>query len=121
MERANADNDVELYSQTIWRPEVTKTVQDIVLTSEDASSEPSLVDLCERLAYMYLRRLNHSVSRQEVESFSWNHQRIFQFIDHLFPVVENGQHPTLRAEWAEDDSEWLEAQAANHFDQFDTS
>ncbi|KAG4439443.1 hypothetical protein IFR05_005090 [Cadophora sp. M221] len=119
LERANADNDVELYSQTVWRPEVTRTAQDIVLTSEDVSSEPSLVDLCERLAYMYLRKLNTSVSRQEVESFSWNHQRIFQFINHLFPVVENGQHPTLRAEWAEDDSNWLEAQATKHLDQVD--
>ncbi|KAI6713206.1 hypothetical protein JHW43_004291 [Diplocarpon mali] len=118
LDRANADNDVELYSQTIWRPEVSKIAQTVVATSE-ASSELSIVDLCERLAYMYLRKLDKSVSREEVEGFSWNHQRIFQFIDHLFPVVENGQHPSLRAEWAEDDSQWLEAQAAKHLDQVD--
>ncbi|KAI9054258.1 hypothetical protein LZ554_001426 [Drepanopeziza brunnea f. sp. 'monogermtubi'] len=119
LERANADNDVELYSQTIWRPEVSSTASKFALSAEGATAELSMVDLCERLAYMYLRKLDHSVARKEVETFSWNHQRIFQFIDHLFPVVENGQHPTLRAEWAKDDPIWLETQAAKHMDQVD--
>lgn len=119
LERASVDNDVELYSQTIWREEVSRTAKNIVSPSEDPSADLSMVDLCERLAYMYLRKLNHSVSRQEVETFSWNHQRIFQFIDHLFPVVENGQHPSLRAEWVNDDPQWLEAQAAKYLDQVD--
>ncbi|KAH8812401.1 putative PKS-NRPS protein [Xylogone sp. PMI_703] len=116
LERAHTDNDIELYAQTIYRPEISNKVTDVAL----ANDEPhSLVNLCERLAYMYLRKLRDSVSPAEVETLAWNHQRIFQFIDHLFPFIESGNHPTLRKEWAEDDCDWLEAQAAKHDDQLD--
>ncbi|KAF8849221.1 putative PKS-NRPS protein [Acephala macrosclerotiorum] len=118
LDRATEDNDIELYAQTVYRPEISKSATEIEEV-DDSSSELSLVNLCERLAYMYLRKLNNSVSRREVEEFSWNHQRIFQFIDHLFPVVENGQHDSIKAEWADDDEAWLEEQAAKHMDQVD--
>ncbi|CZR52449.1 related to fusarin C cluster-polyketide synthase/NRPS [Phialocephala subalpina] len=118
LDRATEDNDIELYAQTVYRPEISKSATEIEEIDE-SYSELSLVNLCERLAYMYLRKLNNSVSRREVEEFSWNHQRIFQFIDHLFPVVENGQHDSIKAEWADDDEAWLEEQAAKHMDQVD--
>ena len=119
LERSTASNDFELYTKTVWRPDVSSGIPDLGTAIEEESAELSLVDLCERLAYMYLRHLNSAVSRKEIQSFAWSHQRIFEFIDHLFPIIEHGQHPTIRKEWSADDPAWLISQAAKYPDEVD--
>lgn len=49
----------------------------------------------------------------------WHFQRIFEWIDHLFPVIEAGKHPTIRQEWSADQRSWLLEQAARFPDQVD--
>lgn len=119
LERSTASNDCELYTQTVWRPDVSSGIPDLGNAKEEESTELSLVDLCERLTYMYLRQLNAAVSRKEIQSFAWSHQRIFEFIDHLFPIIEHGQHPTIREDWRNDDPAWLISEAAKYPDEVD--
>ena len=49
----------------------------------------------------------------------WHFQRIFDWIDHLFPIIEAGQHPTISKEWSADQRPWLLEQAAKFPDQVD--
>lgn len=111
-------DDCELFAETVWKADVDSGLEDLMLTT-DSASDVDLVDLCERLSYSYLRELNSVVNREDVKTFVWHHQRIFEFIDHLFPLIQSGNHPTIRKEWANDSHAWLLSEAAKHPDQVD--
>lgn len=119
LDRPRAANDKEIYAQTIWKADVSAGIPDLAVKHEDLSAELGLVDLCERLSYMYLRQLNAGVSRKQVGNLTWNHQRIFEWIDHLFPIIQSGQHPTVRETWSSDDFAWLKEQASKYPDEID--
>lgn len=112
------EDDCELFAETVWRADAGADLGSDQL-GPDSADDLKLVDLCERLSYSYLRQLNAVIDRSEVSSFVWNHQRIFEFIDYLFPLIESGQHPTIRPEWKNDSHEWLLAQARQHPDSVD--
>ncbi|KAL1976855.1 hypothetical protein VTN31DRAFT_3137 [Thermomyces dupontii] len=112
------EDDCELFAETVWRADAGADLGSADLVS-DCADDLKLVDLCERLSYSYLRQLNAAIDRSEIDSFVWNHQRIFEFIDYLFPLIESGQHPTIRPEWKGDSHEWLLAQARQHPDVVD--
>ncbi|PYH81014.1 ketoacyl-synt-domain-containing protein [Aspergillus uvarum CBS 121591] len=97
----------ELYSQTAWEVDLSSGLAPLhtphaSLASSDSPADLALVDLCERLAYYYLRHLNTVTPRSEVPTMEWNFQRIFAWIDHLFPRITSGHHPTIRPEWSTD-------------------
>lgn len=113
-------NDCELFAQTVWQPDAGTGLSAAALRlPADEPNDLELVDICERLSYSYLRNLNATIDRNEVPSFIWHHQRIFEFIDYLFPLIESGQHPTIRAEWQRDSHEWLLSQAQRYPDNVD--
>ena len=107
----------ELYSHTEWLQDIGSGIasRDAVSSHDDAPGDLHLVELCERFSYYYLRQLNAAIARSEVPTMEWNFQRIFEWIDHLFPWIESGTHPTIRKEWASDDPSWLLDQAARFF------
>ncbi|GFG06092.1 nonribosomal peptide synthetase 14 [Aspergillus udagawae] len=107
------EDDCELFAETVWQADAGAGLNPADLAS-DRTDDLELVDLCERLSYSYLRQLNAAIDRKDVDSFVWHHQRIFEFIDYLFPLIESGQHTTIRAEWKDDSHEWLLAQARQH-------
>ncbi|RHZ63428.1 uncharacterized protein CDV56_104935 [Aspergillus thermomutatus] len=107
------EDDCELFAETVWHADAGAGLDSADLAS-DRTDDLELVDLCERLSYSYLRQLNATIDRSEVDSFVWHHQRIFEFIDYLFPLIESGQHPTIRPEWKDDSHEWLLGQARQH-------
>lgn len=119
LDRPRAANDQEVYAQTIWKADVLAGVPDLAVKHEDLSAELDLVDLCERLSYLYLRQLSAAVSQEEVGKFAWNHQRIFEWIDHIFPIIQSGQHPTVREIWSSDDPIWLMEQASRYSNEID--
>ncbi|KAF9779409.1 fus1 actin binding activity protein [Fusarium sp. DS 682] len=101
----------ELYTKTEWEVDITSGIASSGTQDEDTSSDLELVDLCERLSYFYLRDLNRKVGREELRHFDWHFQRIFEWIDVLFPAIESGNHPTVKKEWSGDSLEWLMQQA----------
>ena len=119
LDRPRAANDKEIYAQTVWKADVSAGIPDLAVKHKDLSAELSLVDICERLSYMYLRQLNAAVSREQVGSLAYNHQRIFEWIDYLFPIIQSGQHPTVRETWSSDDFDWLMEQASKYPNEID--
>ncbi|PBP20217.1 hybrid PKS-NRPS protein [Diplocarpon rosae] len=96
----------------------TPVTIDTFITSNENMKIVADIEMCDSATGVPRLQIE-GLACTSLDRLSWNHQRIFQFIDHLFPIVENGQHPSLRAEWAEDDCQWLEAQGAKHLDQVD--
>ncbi|KAA8649476.1 putative Nonribosomal peptide synthetase [Aspergillus tanneri] len=118
LNQASAADDCELFAETVWEADAEAGPDPSQLVA-DSSMDLLLVDLCERLSYSYLRRLNDTIDRDELSSFVWYHRRIFEFIDYLFPLIERGQHPTICKKWIDDSHEWLLSQAQRYQDQVD--
>ncbi|UKZ48067.1 putative Hybrid PKS-NRPS biosynthetic cluster [Trichoderma virens] len=109
----------ELYTRPQWELDVASAVASLPTTRGDNVEDLELVDLCERLTYYYLRQLNDKIDRSEVPAMVWHFQRIFEWIDYLFPWIEEGTHPTIRKEWKSDTYEWLDQQRAKFPGQVD--
>ncbi|RDA87869.1 hypothetical protein CP532_2942 [Ophiocordyceps camponoti-leonardi (nom. inval.)] len=110
----------ELYSQTIWELDIDSGVASLETVQDDDPTDLEQVDLCERLAYFYLRELREGFNHEDVLAMDWNFQRIFEWIDdHLFPMIEGGKHPTIRKEWFSDDRSYLMKQVAKFGSQVD--
>ncbi|RAH68494.1 ketoacyl-synt-domain-containing protein [Aspergillus aculeatinus CBS 121060] len=105
----------ELYTQTAWEVDLSSGLAPLpTLSAADSPTDLALVDLSERLAYYYLRHLNTTIPRSAVPQMEWHHQRIFSWIDHLFPLITSGKHPTIRPEWSSDTKPQLLALAARY-------
>ncbi|XEU96090.1 hypothetical protein FSHL1_001375 [Fusarium sambucinum] len=105
--RPGPSNAKELYTKTEWEVDISSAIASAETEEADTVSDLELVDLCERLSYFYLRELNNAVGRDEVPKFDWHYQRIFEWIDHLFPSIQSGNHPTIKKEWSSDSRDWL--------------
>ena len=117
--RATSSDCKELYTRTEWELDAGTAIASADVSQHDTIGDLELVDLCERLSYSYLRELDKIIDRQEVIQMDWHFQRIFEWIDHLFPVIEAGAHSTIRKEWSTDRHSWLLEQAARYADQVD--
>ncbi|RDA92440.1 hypothetical protein CP533_6453 [Ophiocordyceps camponoti-saundersi (nom. inval.)] len=110
----------ELYTQTVWELDIDSGVASLETAQDDDPTDLELVDLCERLAYFYLRELRNGIQREEVPAMDWHFQRIFEWIDdYLFPTIEAGKHPTIRKEWSSDERSHLMNQVAKFGPQVD--
>ncbi|SCO56459.1 fusarin C cluster-polyketide synthase/NRPS [Fusarium fujikuroi] len=110
--RPGPSNAKELYTKTEWEVDIASGIAQSDTQDQDTASDLELVDLCERLSYFYLRELNNAVGREEVSGFDWHYRRIFEWIDHLFPLIQSGQHATIKTEWSSDSRDWLMQQSA---------
>ena len=107
LDRPSATNDNEIYAQTVWKADVLSGT-----TAMRWEGTVELLDFCERLCYSYLRQISAAVAPQAVQSLTGKQQHLFEWISELFPVVESGQHPTIREEWSFDDPDWLAEQCS---------
>ena len=107
LDRPSAANDNEIYAQTVWKADVSSGI-----TAMHWEGTAELLDLCERLCYSYLRQINAAVAPQALQSQDGKYQYLFEWISELFPIVESGQHPTIREEWSFDDPHWLMEQCS---------
>ncbi|KAI0450031.1 hypothetical protein F5B21DRAFT_529364 [Xylaria acuta] len=103
-------DDRKLYSKTIW-------TRDISYGVEQRSNEPvrpdsdhtGLVEICERSAFFYCRRLRNEICPEERDSMEWHMNHLVYWIfDHLLPNIEAGHHPHIRREWASDTQEMVD-------------
>ncbi|KAL4936458.1 hypothetical protein BDV06DRAFT_233408 [Aspergillus oleicola] len=74
-----------IFSQTVWD------------SPTDVPEDLQQIEICERLAYYFLRRLKKEIAPQEITTMKWHYQRLFEFTEYLFP----------RPEWANDTYEQL--------------
>ncbi|KAH8709939.1 Polyketide synthase-nonribosomal peptide synthetase [Beauveria bassiana] len=120
--KATQATDQLLFSETIWQPAVT--LVDGLSLDEGGAVADNFVDLeaveaNERVAYYYLRTLREKFSSAQVASFEWWYQRLFEFADYLLPIVANGAHQSIRAEWVTDTHDTILALVAKFPHQID--
>ncbi|KAJ2905390.1 hypothetical protein MKZ38_005488 [Zalerion maritima] len=116
--RPTAKDYKELYTNNIWELDISSSVADAE-RFQDSDDDLELVDLCERLSFFYLRELNTAIDRTIVPDLVWHHQRVFEWIDQLFPKIKSGQHPTMKPEWEADTRETLMPQLSRFADRVD--
>ncbi|KAM0230168.1 hypothetical protein ACHAP5_011436 [Fusarium lateritium] len=119
LQRPGPSTAKELYTKTEWEADIASAIASPETQEADNESDLELVDLCERLSYFYLRQLNDQVSREEVAGFDWHYQRVFEWIDHLFPSIQSGHHPTIKKDWSSDSKEWLMQQVTRFAESID--
>ncbi|SMY28223.1 unnamed protein product [Zymoseptoria tritici ST99CH_1A5] len=104
----------ELYTQEVWQLDIGSGV---AISQDGRRPEPRELDLKafqERLAYSYLRRFYESFSRADVALMEPHYTKIFEWLERLFATISSGQHPSVKAEWADDDHEMLLQEASKY-------
>ena len=114
LDRPRFSNDIELYSQNVWKTDISSKAPDLESDHKTLLPDLDLVQLCERLSLMYLRQIHAAMSGQNISSYGLNQQRIFEWADRLLPVVQSGQHPTIAESWSSEDSRRLMEEVAEH-------
>jgi hybrid polyketide synthase/nonribosomal peptide synthetase ACE1 len=104
---ATAADDRCLFSHTKWIP-AAPTSNAIAGEDRASSEELELATLSERLGYYYLRKWKAEISEDEWTHGKWHHQRLRDYVNHLLTVIEKGEHPHVRKEWAEDSISYLQ-------------
>ncbi|KAL4993865.1 hypothetical protein BDV10DRAFT_189556 [Aspergillus recurvatus] len=115
---ATPAEDRILYSSTEWGV-ATPNCADIMGDDDPSSEELEVATLCERLGYYYLRKLKCDVTDDEWASSQWHHQCLQIYMDHILARAANGEHPHLKAEWAEDTFDQLKAMLSKYPDSVD--
>lgn len=95
-------DDRSLFSNTIWKADISSgtTRQDAEIP--DSNEDIEIVDVCERACYYYLRNLRTVVKPEEICTFEWYFQSFFEMIDDLLSNISQGNHLTIKKEWAND-------------------
>lgn len=111
-----------LFAETIWKPAVAP-VEDGLSTAlearKDDSAEIDAIEANERVAFYYLRTLRDKFSPEQVATFEWWYQRLFEFADHLLPIVESGSHQSLKSDWFTDTYATVQGLVKKFHDQID--
>ncbi|RYP41495.1 hypothetical protein DL767_001000 [Monosporascus sp. MG133] len=113
----SAADDLRLFARTVWKRDLSSGLEpeeSFKISSED----DELYEICERMAYFYLRRFRQEVSRAEIGSMEWHFRHLTEWVfDHLLPQIESGRHPRVRAEWGSDTLETVMAWKDNFVNQ----
>lgn len=70
--------------------------------------ETEVAQLCERLAYYYIRKWNSEITEDEWESSKTDYGYLRNTINQLLRKVDNGQHPLVEEEWTTDTIDRIE-------------
>ncbi|KAJ5116056.1 Nonribosomal peptide synthetase [Penicillium angulare] len=120
--KETAATDRLLFAETIWKP-VVAPVEDGLSTAlesyNDDLDELDAVEANERVAFYYLRTLLEKFTAEQVSKFEWWYQRLFEFGNHLLPIVKSGSHHSLKSEWFFDTYSTVQGLAKRFSDQID--
>ncbi|KAJ6195904.1 polyketide synthase [Bipolaris maydis] len=106
----------ELYTKEVWELDIGSGVTISQSGRKDKPEDLDLLSFQERLAYSYLRRFYRSFSTTDVSLMEPHFTRIFEWLENLLPIIASGHHPTVKAEWADDDHEMLLQEALKFSD-----
>lgn len=115
---ATEADDRRLFSYTrfdVAAPDGPSVVNSVVPSSE----ELELGTVCERISYYYVRKWKLEITDNEWANGQPHHAYLRDFVDHTLSGASNGQHPTLKREWAEDSAEDISALIAKHSNDID--
>lgn len=93
--------DVPMFTEITWAresPTGRDTDADNAWTTEMCNQSLDL----ERIAHFYLKKLHLSASDLQYPEVAWHHRHLLSYASHCTGIVESGQHPFARPEWAND-------------------
>ena len=74
---ANASSDRRLFYETVWDIDISNGIATGDATDKDLLEESELPELLERLSHVYFRDLFKKTPKEEIATFEWYHQRLF--------------------------------------------
>lgn len=117
-----ASTDRLLFAETIWKPAVAPVEDGLSTALEQGKDDPEELDAIEaneRVAFYYLRTLCEKFTAEQVATFEWWYQRLFEFANHLMPIVESGNHHSLKPDWFSDTYATVQSLVKRYPDQID--
>ncbi|KAJ1326930.1 hybrid polyketide synthase [Microdochium nivale] len=105
----DASKDRPIFAKTIWAPDVSLGLPDIVRNDAHDVELLDLTEACERVAMYYARRLAEALANEDPSTFSWFHQRHLEANNEHIQLAAAGKHPVLRREWFNDGPAVLKA------------
>lgn len=107
LSEATSTNDRLLFSRTVWDSDISNGV-----VKHDEGSGTSdgheLIFAMERTALFYFQELVRHVSPEDVKTFSWYHQRLFEAIEAKLNDVRSGKNSVVQQEWLLDNEEVID-------------
>ncbi|EPE30946.1 Acetyl-CoA synthetase-like protein [Glarea lozoyensis ATCC 20868] len=106
---ANPSNDRKLFCKTAWMADIMSGSPDDAVKLEDPENQDEIIEICERAAFFYLRRLRQAISLSEEPSFKVHFQRLLKFTSYITPLLASGNYEGVDAKWTADSLEAIEA------------
>lgn len=106
--KATAAQDTQLFSKMVW---------DLVSPSGEAASydgratpeEFELAYILERVAYFYLRQIDHTILATESSRSEGPYVGFFNFATHVLALVSRGKHSYAKKAWINDTQDQIYA------------
>ncbi|KAI3399122.1 hypothetical protein diail_7701 [Diaporthe ilicicola] len=118
LSEATPANDRLLFSRIVWDSDIADGV---VKHEQDSgvSDGHDLIFAMERTALFYFQELVRHVSPEEVKTFSWHHQRLFEAIGAKLDDVRSGKSSVAQQEWLSDNHETIQGLRASFPDRIE--
>ncbi|KAF4539201.1 Beta-ketoacyl synthase [Lasiodiplodia theobromae] len=107
-----------LFSQTVWDADIASGPVDVDEGEED-SEEREMIHAIERLALFHFRNLVDTIPAEEVKTFTWYHQRLFEAIHANLDAIRGGQNSVIEQAWLSDTRETIDGLRAKFPGQID--
>ncbi|KAL1610860.1 Type I Iterative PKS [Paraconiothyrium brasiliense] len=108
IEKPSPLTDRKLFARTAWKCEPFNSMESNALPPQKVTWVQQLAEVCERYSYLYLKNLRLQIHKEEEESLKWHLKRLFAFVDHILPLLEEGRCLTYDPEWTNDTEEILD-------------
>ncbi|KAI7774492.1 hybrid nrps pks [Diaporthe eres] len=112
LSEATPANERLLFSRTVWDSDISNGVVQNERGS-GSSDGHELIFAMERTALFYFQELVRHVSPEDVKTFSWHHQRLFEAIEAKLDDVRSGKTSVAQQEWLSDKQETIESLRAS--------
>ena len=80
----------------------------------------AMLEILDRAAYFYLRKLKFEITKGEMPSMEWHHRHLVTWVlEHLLPEAETGASELAQRDWASDTEDMVKAwgkEFAEHID-----
>jgi acyl transferase domain-containing protein len=106
--QTNPGNDRKLFCKSVWKADIIESSQNNVAKLGEAKTQDEIIEICERAAFFYLRRLRQAIPSTQESSLKWHFQRLLDFTSFIIPVLSSGSYEGVEAKWTTDSLETIE-------------
>ncbi|KAI2630164.1 hypothetical protein GGS26DRAFT_598659 [Hypomontagnella submonticulosa] len=112
-------NDRALYAKHEFVRDVSSGIEPSQHAVVD-SKKRALLEIIDRAAYFYLRRLKFELHTDEMPSMEWNFRHLVTWVlEHLLPEVEAGESELAQKDWNDDTEDMVQTWGEEHSESVD--